>query len=84
MFITDKNSKRSALFTKGDKVVLRINREGLSEAQYYEAREIFGEIWEVMYFSYTHQNWICQSESGIQCKFNEDKIEKYEPSSQGI
>lgn len=84
MFITDKNSKRSAPFTKGDKVVLKINKEGLSEAQYNEAMEIFGEVWEVMYFSYTHQNWICQSEAGIQCQFDTDKIKLHEPSTESI
>lgn len=77
MFRTDKESKRTARFTKGDKVRLVINTEGLSEARIAEAREIFSEVYEVMYYSFTHQNWVCQDESGNQCFFDTNKIEHY-------
>jgi hypothetical protein len=77
MFRTDKESKRTAPFKKGDKVVLKINTEGLSEARIAEAREVFSEIFEVMYYSFTNRNWICQDESGNQCQFDTNKIEHY-------
>ena len=77
MFRTDKESKRTAPFRKGDKVVLKINTEGLSEARIAEARAIFSEIYEVMYYSFTHKNWICQDEAGNQCQFDTSKIELY-------
>lgn len=75
MFRTDKDSKRTAAFDKGDKVRLKIDRTGLSEARLRDAEEMFNEVWEVMRYSFTHQNWICQDESGNQCMFAEDKIE---------
>lgn len=77
MFRTEKESKRTAPFRKGDKVVLKINTEGLSEARIAEAKELFSEVYEVMYFSFTHHNWICQDEAGNQCQFDTNKIEHY-------
>ena len=75
MFRTDKDPKRTAAFTKGDKVRLKIDRSALSEARYAEALEVFNEVWEVKYYSFTHQNWVCQDVSGNQCMFEESKIE---------
>lgn len=75
MFRTNKESKRTAKFTKGDKVKLKINLDGIPESRFKEIEELFGEIYEVMYWSFTHQNWICQDESGNQVMFADDKIE---------
>lgn len=75
MFRTISESKRTALFKKGDKVRLKIDTAGMSEARILEAREVFSEVWEVMYYSFSNKNWICQDESGNQCQFDTNKIE---------
>ncbi len=75
MFRTDRDSKRTAAFNKGDKVRLKIDRSGLSDARLADALEVFSEVFEVMYYSWTHQNWVCQDVSGNQCMFEESKIE---------
>lgn len=83
MFRTDKNTKRTAPFTKGDKVVIKINTEGLSDVRIAEARAIFSEIYEVMYFSFSTHNWVCQDQSGNQCRFDTNKIEIWDEEKHG-